>query len=75
MTPYPYDKIFRMKRTHLTPEQLRQNAEAMLALADGREIEYLSPVLKTWTACETCDTEFEHRVKPVTVISTDPNEY
>jgi len=73
--PLPYDKLYRMHRTSLKPEQLRRNAEAMLSLADGKVIQYFSPVLKAWTDCESCDTEFEHRVKPEPVVSTDANDY
>lgn len=71
MTP-PNDKLYRLKRTLLTPEQLRQNAAAMLALADGQRIEYFSPILQAWCECWCCDTDFVHRIRPVEEQPAEP---
>jgi len=48
----------------LSPTQLHSNAEALHALADGKQIEYYSPVLAKWCDCEDVCMEFEHRIKP-----------
>ncbi len=47
----------------LTKEQMLQTAEALIALAHGREVQYFSEI-NGWSDCETVDTEFPHRPKP-----------
>ncbi len=84
MTPQT-DKLYRLHRSTLTPEQLHQNADALHALADGKRVEYFSPVIRAWCECWCVDSMFEHRLKPPDddpapptekpAVSTDINDY
>lgn len=46
----------------MTTEQLRQNAAAMLALADGKKIEWFDG--HGWVSCTTVNSWHPHRPKP-----------
>jgi len=47
----------------LTKEQMIETAHALIALANGEEVQYYSEI-NGWSDCPTVDTEFPHRPKP-----------
>ncbi len=62
-------------RHGLTPAQLRGNADAMEALADGQQVQYWSAMERWIDVNGGVDCEFVYRAKPVAEISTDVNDY